>query len=293
MLAAGQGRLEIVKLLVEGGANLYLESHWRDGSEPRNAFDYAADTAADTERHRADHARIETLKYLWMKSDGVRFASRLEQQIVMSCLHACDDRFGGDAANNVALFLISVTRDEAMLGRALSQAACRSQRPLEILAFLNKHAVRFPKNTLHCAAGDSQRSVEERIAMAAFFLDHGADIDDLSAAGWSPLMRAATAHDLEMVKFLLARGANPNTRSARGVTAIGLTANSCVHSRGTEVDPRQELQLAVVEYLARSGADAKLYASESARSQLGILTTCCDTPSHTQTQRRICQVFGL
>ena len=39
--AAATGDTEVVKLLVEGGANLYAQSHWRDGSNRRSAFDYA------------------------------------------------------------------------------------------------------------------------------------------------------------------------------------------------------------------------------------------------------------
>ena len=292
MMAAGTGRFEIVKLLVEGGANLYLESHWPEGKHARNAFDYAVERAVK------ESGSPEAVEYLWAKSDKVRFAARIDEHIAASCRRTCNDKSGGDARSNLALFLIGVA-PERQRGKGISEAACYSQQPLELLAFLEKHAVRFPKNTLHCAAYfptvRSQHSPEERIAMASFFLDHGADVEDqIPGVGYTPLMGAASTHDIEMVKFLLARGANPNARNPAGVTAIGLAANSCVHGgSANEVEPRQKPQLAVVEYLAQSGADAKLYASASGRSQLQILTSCCSRQPHSGTQRRICEVFGL
>ena len=290
MLAARVGQLQIVKLLVEGGANLYAESHWRDGSNPRSAFDYAVEDAVKA-------GRIEVVEYLWTKSDGIRFARRLDQHIAAACRRTCDDKFGGDAHSNLALFLISVTRDDAALGKGISEAACYSQQPLQLLAFLDRHAVRFPANTLHCVvyhpAVRHQRSLEERIAMASFLLDRGADIEQ-PGTGFTPLMGAAFAEEIEMVKFLLARGANPNTRNSGGVTAIGVAANHCVYGgTAAEVEPRQKPQLAVVEHLLQSGADTSLYASERVRSQLQILTSCCSRKPHTATQRRICEVFGL
>lgn len=292
MMAARTGQFEIVKLLVEGGANLYAESHWPDGAHPRNAFDYAVENAVQKS------GNPEAVEYLWAKSDRVRFAARLDEHIAASCRRTCNDKSGGDARGNLALFLLGIAPDRQR-GKGISEAACFSQQPLELLTFLDKHAVRFPKNTLHCAvyypAVRSQHSPEERIAMASFFLDHGADPEDqIPGVGYTPLMGAASTHDIEMVKLLLARGANPNARNPAGVTAIGLAANICISGVGAnDVEPRQKPQLAVIEYLAQSGADAKLYASESGRSQLQILTNCCSRQPHTGTQRRICEVFGL
>jgi len=290
MVAARMGQFEIVKLLVEGGANLYMESHWPEGFHPRNAFDYAVEHAVEKP------GGLEAVEYLWNRSDRARFAARLDEQIAASCRRTCNDKYGGDARGNLALFLIGVAPDEQR-GKGISEAACYSRQPLELLTFLDQHAVRFPKNTLHCAvyhpAVRSQRSPQERIAIASFFVEHGADLED-PGVGYTPLMGAASTHDIEMVKFLLARGANPNARNPAGVNAIGLAANSCVYGgSAAQIEPRQRPQLAVIEYLAQSGADAKLYASERGRSQLQILTSCCSRQPHSATQRQICQVFGL
>jgi len=290
MMAAGTGRFEIVKLLVEGGANLYLESHWPGGEHVRNAFDYAVEHAVK------ESGSPGVVEYLWAKSDKIRFATRIDEHIAASCPRACNDKSGGDARSNLALFLIGVAPDRQR-GKGISEAACYSQQPLELLAFLEKHAVHFPKNTLPCAVYYStvkgMRSPEERMAIATFFLDHGADLED-PGTGFTPLMGAAFGHDIEMVKLLLARGANINARNPEGKTAIGLAANSCVYGgSASEVEPRQKPQLAVIEYLAQAGADAKQYASASGSSKLDILAKCCSRQPHSGTQRRICEVFGL
>lgn len=284
MLAARRGHFEVVKLLVEAGANLYAESRWRDGSNPRNAFDYAVESR-----------RTPIVEYLWTRSDGVRFASRLGEHIAATCRAGCDDKAVGDARSTLALYLISITRDDAVLGKGIGDAACLAPQPLGVLAFLDKHAVRFPKNTLHCIAYQPTarhlHSTEQRIAAASFLLDRGADPNDLPH---TPLRGAASAHDLEMVKLLLARGANPNLPNGDGMTAIAAAANSCVQGAdAAQVEPRQKPQLAVIEHLLQAGAEAKLPTSERARSQLRLLTSCCSRKPHTPTQRRICEVFGL
>ena len=245
MVAARAGRFVIVKLLVEGGANLYPESHWPGGESPHTAFDYAVEAG-----------RFETVTYLWAKSDRVRFASRLDQHIAGNCSRTCDEKSGGDPRTSLALFLISIAPDPA-LGKGIGQAACYSQRPLELLAYLDKHAVRFPKNTLHCTVSKTQsnQTLEQRIAVASFFLDHGADPDD-PGFGFTPLMGAALAQETEMVKLLLARGANPNVQNQSGLTAIGVAANSCVYGGSeAQVEARQKAQLAVTEHLANRAWD--------------------------------------
>lgn len=282
MVAARAGQLEIVKLLVEAGANLYAESRLRDGSNPRNAFDDAVESG-----------RVAIVEYLWSKSDGVRFAGKLDRHIATSCRLGCSEKSGGDARSNLALFLISITRDEAALGKGIGEAACYSPRPLELLEFLDKRGVRFPRNTLHCIAYRPQirhlRPIQERLAVASFLLERGADPNDLPH---TPLRGAAAGHDIEMVKLLLARGGDPNLPNGDGLTAIAAAANSCVYGAdAAQLEPRQRPQLEVIEHLRQAGADPKPYATEPGRSRVRILTNCCSRSPLTATQRRICGVF--
>lgn len=284
MLASQRGELEVVKLLVEAGADLYAESRGHDGTNPRNAFDYAVGAG-----------RIATAQYLWAKSDGTGFAGRLDKHIAESCQLGCDERSGSDARNNLALFLMSITRDEAMLGKGIGEAVCFARQPLKLLAFLEIHGVRFPRNTLHCITYNptirSLRSAQERIAIASVLLEHGADLNDLP---YTPLRGAAAAHDLEMVRFLLLRGANPNLRNADGMTPLTAAANSCTHGGSAdELEPRLKQQLNVINVLMQAGADTRLLASTGERSRLQSLTDCCAREPRSATQRKICRVFGL
>jgi len=297
MMAARGGQLEIVKLLVEAGANLYAEARPRDErpdwSYRRTAFDFAFENAMDLQRmadqRPANAAPI--LEYLWTKSDGVRFAPRLDRQISGACARYCNEKSGGDARSNPALVLIGVAPDEPR-GRGISEAACMAQQPLEILAFLEKHGVRFPKNTLHCAAygfASNQRTLDQRVAIATFFLEHGADLEDLGINRyWTPLMGAAAANDLGMVKFLLSRGANPNTRNSIGYNSVISAGSSCIHSpAGGAPDPRQQAQLATIEVLLQAGAKIDL------PTQPWLMRDCCKQEPRSATQRQICQAYGL
>jgi hypothetical protein len=290
MLASRTGQLEVVKLLVEGGANLYAEARPRDevvAPDGRlNAFDYAVENAVEGRLGNGP----EIVAYLWSKSDGVRFGSRLGRQILAACLRSCNDKAGGNTRTNPALFLIDIAPDGPR-GWGIGQAACSSNQPMEVLAFLEKHAVKFPRNTLHCAAYGSNhnRSVAERVAIVTFFLDHGADIEDLGFGYSTPLMGAAAGERLEMVKFLLSRGANPNTRNSVGFNSVLSASNHC-HGGGGDVGP----QLAVIEHLVSAGAETKLPApGQGGRAEPQLLLECCRRTPQVPAQRRICEVFGL
>ncbi|CAO1619962.1 unnamed protein product [Parajaminaea phylloscopi] len=49
-------------------------------------------------------------------------------------------------------------------------------------------------------------------------VDHGADVNETDAAGWTPLMWAVNSSNLALVSFLLRRGANVEARSRLGST---------------------------------------------------------------------------
>ena len=52
-------------------------------------------------------------------------------------------------------------------------------------------------------------------------LGMGADVNEETNRGYTPLMRSATMGDVEMTEALLARGANPNAVSQNGYTPLG------------------------------------------------------------------------
>jgi ankyrin repeat protein len=159
--------------------------------------------------------------------------------------------------------------------------------------------VEFPKNTLHCVASydgihNHLMDAQTRIEITQFLLDHGADPNDLPKGSFhTPLISAAASHDLELVKFLLAHGADPNRANEQNYTPIISAANSCSYPLPTSsandiaaLEARQQTQLAVIESLIRSGAYIP--------SQLNIepFSKCCSGDRKTNTQNRICQIFG-
>ena len=156
MVAAQWGQPEVARLLVEGGADIYAQANTQLPGEPLTAFDFAV-----------QGGYVGIAEYLWKKSDGVRLGNRLADQIASACAASCKEGAGTDARSNLALFLISVAPDEAA-GAGVGAAACYSQQPLDLLAFVEKYAARPPRNTLHCVAYQTfsrHRPLTDRLAV--------------------------------------------------------------------------------------------------------------------------------
>lgn len=288
MVAAESGQLEVAKLLTEGGANIYAESRWANGSSRLNAFDYAV-----------ENGHLAVAAYLWERSDKVRFARALDHQFLSACSRFCDEKQGSNEATNLALFIARITTDEETLGKGIGSVACWPGA-LPRLRFLAEHGVHFPRNTLNCVSSsqaglNSLSTPQTRIEAAQFLLAHGADVNDLPRGTYTftPLMMAATSHDLDMVKFLLAHGADPDMPNQQGYTAIMTAANICSYASPTTgsnelaaLEARQKTQLAVIEQLASAGAHAAF------SPKMSLFSECCARQPHTETQERICRIFG-
>ena len=282
MLAARYGQLEIAKLLVEGGANVYVQANTQLPGEPLTAFDFAVQSG-----------QVAVAEYLWKRSDGSRLSTRLADHIANACTNSCREGAPTDVTSNIALYLISIAPAETA-GSGVGSAVCSSIKPLETLAFIEKYAARPPRNTLHCMAYQTfsrHRPLEQRIAVLTWMLDHGAEVNGL-LHGWTPLMGVATAHDIETAKLLLARGADPNL-SGNYLPPIAAAANSCAHVTSADaVDARIDAQLAMVQYLAPV-SDKRIYANPEIFKQGYLIKDCCVRQPQAASQRRICEVFGL
>jgi ankyrin repeat protein len=288
MVAAESGQAEIAKLLIDGGADIYAESRWANGSNPLNAFDYAV-----------KNGHLAVAAPLWAKSDKVRFARALNHQFANACSLYCDEQYGSNEATNLALFIAKIITNEETLGDGIGWVACWPQA-LPRLKFLAEHGVHFPKNTLGCVAGaeaglNSLVTPQARVEIAQFLLAQGADPNALprDTDAYTPLMMAASSHDLDMLTFLLSHGADPNMQNRQGYTAIMTAANTCSHAPPTSgsndlatVEKRQKIQLAVIEQLGSAGARA------ANSPKTALLSQCCATQPHTETQERICRVFA-
>ncbi len=284
MLAAGNGQLETVQLLVEGGANIYAQANTQLKGEPLTAFDFAI-----------KWGYIPVADYLWNKAqDKGRITTRLVDHISSACIAHCSDKASTDPKTNPALYLIGIAPDE-LAGAGVGSAVCGSQNALARLAFVEKYAPRPPRNILHCTAYQTysrHRPWEERKAVLTWMLDHGAEING-RLYGSTPLAGAAAAHDLDTVKLLVERGADPNLDGSSGIPPIAAAANTCMHAASANaVDPRIDAQFDVVQYLAPL-SDRKIYASAETLKKGTLIGQCCTRQPQTPKQRQVCEVFGL
>jgi len=69
-------------------------------------------------------------------------------------------------------------------------------------------------STIYCENSDTRQEVVKRyVSLAEVLLSAGADINQVDRRGASPLYLACVKGETELVKLLLSRGANPDTRS--------------------------------------------------------------------------------
>ena len=281
MLAARRGNLEITRLLVEGGADVHAQSNTQLRGEPKTPFDFAVESG-----------NVAVAEYLWKKSDPARVGGRLATEITNACVASCREGSPADARSNMALFLIAVASDQAA-GIGVGAAACYAPKPLELLEFVEKHAAKPPRNTLHCLTTSyaAYRPFEERRAVLTWMIDHGAEVNG-QLSGWTPLMRAAVAGDLGVAKLLVERGADPNVRGSY-LPPVAAAANSCIHpSPPGTTNAQLEAQLAMVQYLASISARS-VYSGQEVLKQADLIGRCCAAQPQAPAQRRICEVFGL
>lgn len=271
MVAAESGQLDVVKTLIEGGANLYAESQWANGSGFENVFHYAL---------KSDN--LPVIAYLWEKSDKVRFASKLPEYFAYKCSHFCDAQHGEDETTNLPLFLAKIMPNE-LLGEGIGKLACL-YNPLPNLKFLAAHNVIFPKNTLNSLASETPCGSDkeaDKIEAATFLLDNGADpnyIPRRTPYIGTSLMQATEHRELPFITLLIRYGAKPNLMNTRGDSAISRTIHLC-HAD----ENKQKILLTLLEH-------ADFYENERFRMSYAQYR-CCSTSPTTATQRKICKEF--
>lgn len=136
--------------------------------------------------------------------------------------------------------------------------------------------------TIHEAAG------EGNIAKVQRYLDEdsGVDSGDDNGEGWTPLMWAARERQLDMIKFLVDKGANVNAKATGGTTALIWAAYKgqldvvkyLVEDYGADVNAednggktalmwaKDQGKLDVVEYLKLHGAKEQTFAIPNERN---------------------------
>ncbi|WP_167772893.1 ankyrin repeat domain-containing protein [Ramlibacter humi] len=281
MLASGMGHLDVMKALVDAGADIYAESVMNPGDCDgcrSNAFDYAVYAG-----------QVEAARYLWSISDGKRLGKRLEQQLALACMEKCRDGAAQDETTNLALFLASIASDQA-LGRAIGQVGARDGGSAQ-LEFLRAHRVRFPPNTLHPIATEptfrmSPAQFKDHLQRAELLLRLGGDPNNpYGARQTTPLMLAAGEQNLDLVKLFVSHGANVDQRGPGGESAVSWAVSSCPSNRR---DQKEELDM--VNFLVNAGARPTV----PARTERFLRETCC-APEQRNSEYlgEICRKLGV
>jgi len=94
---------------------------------------------------------------------------------------------------------------------------------------LVKHGANVNKRdaTQDTALNIASRSVGEKSQKIRMLLiNHGADVNAANCEGWTPLMAAVVCRQLDFLKILLEKGANPKLRKFDGKRALDLVGRN-------------------------------------------------------------------
>jgi len=105
---------------------------------------------------------------------------------------------------------------------------------------------------------------EGDIASARKLLDAGADINQTTEYGWTPLLTAVNNRNYQLAKLLLDRGANPNLANKGGWTPLYLAVDNRNIEGGDYPVPKPDLDhLELIEALLLKGADPNLRVKDN------------------------------
>jgi ankyrin repeat protein len=161
MLAARANSLDSVKLLVESGANLYLES-----SDHQSAFDYAVERS---------HPAV--VRLLWEASDKNGFRKNIQSDLLGTYLRLCDSPSLDEDAAGVALYLVQNVADPELASQYLWRVS-DDKRCYRAAKLLLENGVRPSSNALVTAAYSGL------LDTVALYVDHGVDVNIPSRPGY-------------------------------------------------------------------------------------------------------------
>lgn len=240
MFAAENGNLEATKLLIDGGANIYLETSRpkRQGYE-YTAFDYAI-----------EGGNPEIVKYLWGISDKKSFRKRIADNLLIAYDRFCS-RDIQQSTRDIVVFLLDNLADDELASNTLWRISDRDYCLDEIQFILDQRIKPAPSAMVTAAS----LGLTEIILL---YLQRGADINALGRSSYThsyakvtPLIAAAGTAQLKTVTLLLEAGTNPNLQDSEGRTALiaAIAEGGC-----SRVDPACEERHEVMKLLLKHGA---------------------------------------
>lgn len=241
MFAAERGNFASAKLLIDGGANIYLEAGKPDRDDKRSAFDYAV-----------EGRNPKIVRLLWEKSDKRQFRKNSAVNMVRAYSNLCSSLSSRETAREIVYFLLDHVVDTRTATQSFSAIASNGQCIPEIRLLLERR-VMPSTSMLNSAANGGQPD------LIVLYLKYGAKVNALGQSPiglWpvTPLIAAAERNPQpEVVQVLLKTGADPNGQDRYGRTPL-IMAAVCGGSCTTRPNPICEKRMLVLDILLKNGA---------------------------------------
>ena len=247
MWAVTQGHVEAARLLIAAGADVNARSHYVAAANGRG-FEGRTPVASRAEEKVEEFASGWLTPLMFAARDGALDLARL-----LADAGADVDAVAGDAKTALALAIFDGNYDLAsfLVDRGADVNKADAQRFTPLFWAVDRRNMETAPNFPWMVTTDAMPLIHE-------LLDAGADPNVLvnntprgRMREGSPrivfataLMRAAFAGDLEVVKLLLARGADPSLVSRDGETMVSAAAGlAFIHGYHRERPAAERLQL--------------------------------------------------
>ena len=261
MIAAERHNFEVVQLLVNAGANVYLASSHADGyGEGKTVFDYAV-----------EGGDVRIISYLWKLSDKQTMLRGLSRNFLRAFDRGCHGFPQEGKRELVAFFLEAFDRKYATeaLWRISEREACIPE-----IRFIIDQGISPDSKALATAASAGLT------AIVSLYLNNAADVNAYGFSTFAdfgsivtPLIAAAGDKKVEAMRLLLSAGANPNLQDSAGRTALIaiVSQSACFRiapqcedqlegiklllDHGARVDVKDRREKTAIDYIDQSPAD--------------------------------------
>ncbi len=272
MQAADQGHADVLKALIKAGANVAAVSKpvMRDGrsaalgnaNDPRRAVrQQAIAVMCEAKNPDLEQVRIQRVLLMGASQKDVPVAELCKGIRRSGLGFVTIDGAGGNAGAGVGgEVAIEPGEDGNPVldenGDEVPAANARNRRPPQ----------REPDGGALTALVYAARTGS--IDAARVLLEGGADVNQTTRYGWSPLLAATQNQNYQMAKFLIERGANVNLANKGGWTPLYLaTDNRNIEGGDYPTRSADMDSLAFITYLLDKGADVNARITESTETR--------------------------